>query len=144
MLLSAHFTLEELIHSQVAERRRIDNTPDDHIVGNLRRLAAGLDEVRDLLGKPLLISSGYRCVALNETVGGAARSQHVEGLAADFICPLAGRPEEICKRIARSGIAFDQLIYEYTWCHVSFGTPARRQPLTLGRNGKGYVPGIAG
>ena len=144
MLLSAHFTLEELILSQLAERRRIDNTPNEHVVGNLRHLAAGLEEVRALLGSPLLISSGYRCGALNQAVGGATRSQHVQGLAADFICPPAGRPEEICRRIAASAIAFDQLIYEYTWCHVSFGTPARRQALTLDRTSRGYLPGIAG
>ena len=87
MQLSPNFSLSELVYSETAEKNGIDNTPPPEIVENLKRLAAGLETVRALLGAPLEISSGYRCVALNEAVGGSGASQHLLGLAVDFACP---------------------------------------------------------
>jgi zinc D-Ala-D-Ala carboxypeptidase len=143
MDLSANFTLEELVHSQTAERQGIDNTPTPAIEANLGLLAHGLETVRALLGRPMIISSGYRSPALNAAVGGAANSQHMLGLAADFTCPAAGTPADICKLIQASDIAFDQLIYEYTWCHISFVVSnPRRQTLTLNKTTRGYMDGI--
>jgi zinc D-Ala-D-Ala carboxypeptidase len=148
MNLSDHFTVEELVQSQTAERRGIDNTPTDAIIANLRFLASRLEQVRALLGAPILISSGYRCPALNQAVGGAANSQHMQGLAADLICPRMGTPVEVCRRIAQSDLAFDQLIYEYTWCHLGLGQrlgdPPRRHIMTLNRATGGYDLGING
>ena len=144
MNLSPHFSLEELVHSQTAERQNIDNTPTPEIIENLRMLAAGLEQVRDLLGKPVTVSSGYRCPALNTAVGGAIDSQHMQGQAADIISPGVGTPLEICRLIDASGIRFDQLIYEYDWCHISFSPEPRRERLTLDRGTGGYLPGIVG
>ncbi|MBI3514386.1 MAG: DUF882 domain-containing protein [Proteobacteria bacterium] len=143
MKLSDHFTLEELVHSQDAERHNIDNTPSAAIIENLGVVARSLETVRALFDGPIIITSGYRSPALNAFVHGAANSQHMEGLAADFICPQAGTPAEICQRIENSGIGFDQLIYEYTWCHISFvATAPRRMALTLNRATHGYDVGI--
>ncbi len=125
-----------------AARGTIDNTPSAAIVENLRILAAGLETVRSLLAAPLIISSGYRCPALNALIGGAKKSQHMEGLAADFISPAAGTPAQVCQRIASSSLAFDQLIYEYTWCHISFGSPPRRSILTFNKTTGGYRNGV--
>ena len=86
MQLTPNFSLEQLIHSETAERERIDNTPAPEIVKNLRLLAQGLEQVRTLIGFPLDISSGYRCPRLNSRVGGAKTSQHTRGQAADFTC----------------------------------------------------------
>ena len=61
MNLSAHFTLAELTVSDAAARLDIDNTPNEVITGNLRKLAITLEQVRELLGKPIRINSGYRC-----------------------------------------------------------------------------------
>ena len=144
MNLTTNFSLEELTHSEVAERKGIDNRPNEAIIENLRKLANGLELVRALLGGPILVSSGFRCPALNQLIGGAARSQHMEGLAADFICPAAGVPAEICRKIAASAIPFDQLIYEYTWCHISFADSPRYSILTFNRVSKGYDRGIIG
>ncbi len=144
MNLSEHFTLEEMIASTAA-RGTIDNTPTPEIVENLRFLCARLEEVRILLGQSMIISSGYRCPALNEKVGGAPKSQHMLGLAADFICPAAGTPLSICRKVDASAIRFDQLIYEYTWCHVSFvRANPRRETLTLNASTHGYLSGIQG
>lgn len=144
MNLSPHFSLAELIASQVATRKGIDNAPAAAIVANLTRLAALLEQVRALVGAPIAISSGYRSPALNKAVGGAANSAHVLGLAADIsMSKLA--PKALALLIRQSDIAFDQLIYEGTWVHIGLSTGApRRQVLTAKFAGGGvsYVAGI--
>jgi len=143
MQLSPNFSLSELVYSETAEENGIDNTPPPEIVENLKRLAAGLEAVRTLLGAPLEISSGYRCAALNEAVGGSGASQHVQGLAADFACPAFGTPLEIARAIQRSGVQFDQCILEYgRWVHLSFGDAWRRRILTIYEEEKGYIAGL--
>jgi hypothetical protein len=141
--LSAHFTLEEMILSQTAARKGIDNTPSPQIVANLRKTAALLEEVRTLLGVPILVSSGYRCPALNKAVGGAKNSAHMLGLAADFTAPAFGTVLQVARKIAASPIAFDQIIHEYgTWVHIGLREDApRRQSLSI-FNGTGYLPGL--
>ncbi|KAB8052275.1 peptidase M15 [Janthinobacterium sp. FT14W] len=144
MNLSPHFSLAELVSSQVATRKGIDNAPSPSIVVNLTRLAALLEQVRALVGTPIAISSGYRSPALNRAVGGAANSAHVLGLAAD-ISTAKLAPKALAMLIRQSDIAFDQLIYEGTWVHIGLSTGApRRQVLTAKFAGGGvsYVAGI--
>ncbi|BDC46011.1 D-Ala-D-Ala carboxypeptidase family metallohydrolase [Paraburkholderia terrae] len=147
--LTTHFTLEELTISQTATRRGIDNTPSPAAVDNLKKVAALLEQVRTLLGtKPVLVSSGYRSPGVNAAVGGASNSRHLLGLAADFTCPSFGSPKAICKEIAESELAFDQLIFEGAWVHIGLppdNTPSRRQILTAHfQNGMAsYMEGIA-
>src|ERR1051325_8425715 len=92
MQLTEHFSLEELIASEVAARKGIDNTPPDDIVAKLRVLAAGLERVRAVRDGPIHVTSGYRCLALNTAIGGAHDSMHIQGLAADILCPRLGAP----------------------------------------------------
>ncbi len=146
--LSEHFTLEELILSQTAARKGIDNTPSATIVQKLRKLAGALEEVRSLLGGvPILVSSGYRCPELNEAVGGATNSAHMDGLAADFTAPAFGTVMQVARKIAASDIAYDQLIHEYgTWVHIGLakdGVEPRSQKLSIFK-GTGYLNGIVG
>jgi zinc D-Ala-D-Ala carboxypeptidase len=144
MQLSPHFSLEQLVASDTAARCGIDNAPPAAVVENLRELARGLEQVRSLLGHVLDISSGYRCPALNEAVGGAATSQHCEGRAVDFECPAYGSPAEVAQAIAGSDIAFDTLILEYgRWVHLSFSPEARRRVMSIYEDGKGYRDGLA-
>jgi len=143
MQLSPNFSLSDLVRSETAEERGIDNTPPPEIVENLMRLAASLEAVRSLLGGPLEISSGYRCAALNEAVGGSSTSQHLQGLAVDFECPAFGTPLEIADAIRRSALEFDQCILEYgRWVHLSFSDAPRRRLLTIYDDDKGYVAGL--
>ncbi|RQZ27301.1 peptidase M15 [Burkholderia sp. Bp9017] len=132
--ITAHFTLDELIASDTARRRGIDNTPTAAVAANLRRTAEALERVRELLGgRPVIITSGYRSPALNRAVGGVPNSAHQAGLAADFVCPKFGAPLDICRVISRSPIEFDQLIQEGTWVHIGLATAGvkpRRQVLT--------------
>lgn len=142
MYLSPHFTLDEMIASQTASREGIDNTPSPQIVLNLRRLTQTLEQVRSLVGCPIIISSGYRSQALNRKVGGSATSAHVKGLAAD-IRALRLSARELAQRLASSDLVFDQIIYEYDgWVHFGLAEHgARQQVLTL-RKGTGYLPGV--
>lgn len=143
--LTEHFTLEELTHSEIAVRKGLDNTPNADQIQNLNSLAGALERVRDIVGGPLHIHSAFRSLKVNAAVGGSKNSAHLDGLAADFTCPAFGTPKEICIEIAASGLAFDQLIHEGSWVHLSVDPRYRQQVLTANfSNGKAtYAPGIA-
>lgn len=137
-----YFTIKELTKSATAERKGIDNTPSVQVRANLTALVEKvLDPLREAYGKPIIVTSGYRCERLNRAVGGAASSQHVKGEAAD-IRSVQDTPEENKKLydlIVKLGLPFDQLINEYgfDWVHVSFGSQHRRQKLNaVKKNGR--------
>ena len=143
MLLAPNFSLTLLVRSETAEQQGIDNSPPPEVIENLRLLAAGLEQVRALLGHPLEISSGYRCPALNAAVGGSATSQHVQGLAADFACPDFGPPLEVARAVRDSAIVFDQCILEFgNWVHLSFSPQPRGRVLTIYEGNEGYLAGL--
>ena len=144
MQLSKSFSYEELIASPEAARRGIDNTPPPEIVKNLQLLAVKLEEVRALLGSPMYVLSGYRCPDLNFAIRGAKNSQHMQGLACDFICPAVGTPYDICKQIGESGLVFDQLILEFDeWVHIGYAYGGnKRDLLTICNSKAGYRRGI--
>jgi zinc D-Ala-D-Ala carboxypeptidase len=138
MQLTANFTLAEFTASNTAIRHDIDNTPPPRIMQNIRLiLAPAMEEVRGLLDAPCRISSGYRSPRLNKLVRGSPSSQHMDGLAADFTCARFGKPLEVARAIAASGIEFDQLINEFgAWVHISFAAPGatpRRELLSIGK-----------
>lgn len=137
MRLSTYFSLDELIASDYAARKGIDNTPDKAALENLTYTAQQLDRVRSLLGVPVLVSSGFRSPTVNTAVGGQPRSQHVTGQAVDFTAPSFGTPEQIARAIQASHIPFDQLIFEFgRWVHISFvKSNPRGEVLTIDRNG---------
>ncbi len=117
-----HFTYQELTRSATASRLGIANIPNQRQRRNLRCLVeAVLDPVRTLWGKPLLVTSGYRCEALNKAVGGVPDSQHKEGNAADITTGNAKDNERLFNLIINSNIAYDQLIGEqnFRWLHIS-------------------------
>ena len=144
--LTEHFFLEEFIQSVTADEREIDNSPTIDIIANLTITARGLEKVRELLGAPIKITSGYRCPELNKAVRGAASSAHMEGFAADFVSPSYGRTREIAAAIVRSNIIFDKCIEEGEWVHISFDPAGRRQAMTAHFDSKGkptYTVGVA-
>lgn len=140
MQLTNNFHLDEFTSSQTASRLGLRNRPGANQVENLRKVAATLEQVRKLLGKPITISSGYRSPAVNAAVGGSKTSDHQHGFAVDFICPGYGKPIDICRAIVAAGIAFDQLIEEGTWVHLSVSPRMRGEVLTM-RGGK-YFKGL--
>ena len=137
MNLSPHFTLAEFVVSDTAARRGIDNDPPAELLHALKRTAQGLEAVRVRLGgAPIIISSGYRCPALNAAVGGQPSSQHTRGEAADFIAPRFGSPTEVAATLRDSGVDYDQLIIEFgRWVHISFSQAPRHQALVIDARG---------
>lgn len=124
-----YFTLAEMLNSATAKRLQIDNTPTFEVVDNLNRLCAYLDGIRQKLGTPITVNSGYRSIQLNKSVGGVANSQHTKGLAADLIC---SDMKKLVSVIRETG-DFDQLITEHRkgsksyWVHVSVA-PSKGKP----------------
>ena len=143
MQLTSNFSLEQLTYSETARREGIDNLPPPEIVSNLMLLAQGLERVQALMGFPLEISSSYRCPELNRRVGGAPKSQHTLGLAADFTCADFGTPVDIIQAVRASDIAFDQCILEYAkWVHMSFSKAPRGRILSIYNAKQGYLDGL--
>lgn len=133
MNLSPHFTLDELTHT---DHREIDNSPTQDEISNLQQLANFLEEVKTVLGgKPIMISSGFRCKALNDAVGSKDSSQHRIGLAADFRVP-GMTPDEVVRAVVASGIGYDQIIREFDrWTHISISDKPRKQALIIDKAG---------
>lgn len=138
-LLSPHFSLEELTFSQTAVGHGINNSPSDLVIKHLTTLSKSLEKVREILGHPLHINSGYRCLALNELVHSFPNSAHILGFAADFVCFPFGSPIEIVREILKHPeIMFDQIIEEGTWVHFSVDPRMRQEVLTAH-----FVDGVA-
>jgi hypothetical protein len=143
MQLSANFSLAQLSASETALARGITNIPPPEIVENLKLLAAGLEQAQEVLGYPLTISSAYRSPELNLAVGGAEKSQHCTGLAADFTCPEFGTPLDIAAALRDAGLRFDQCILEFgRWVHLSFSAEPRVRLLTIHDSKEGYLVGL--
>ena len=156
MHLTRNFTVEELTLSQTAVRKGIDNTVPLELRDNLNRLAHFLQELRDNLSlymrkdTGIIISSAYRCPALNKAIGGSPTSAHPKALAAD-IHVNALTPLELALFIEREmqSCGYDQVIHEFgRWVHVGLAdlnvAEPRLQSLTATReNGRTiYLPGL--
>jgi uncharacterized protein YcbK (DUF882 family) len=80
-----YFTIDELIASNVAKNNNINNIPNQQEKNNLIALVDNiLDPLREAYGKPIIVTSGYRCEKLNNLVKGSKTSQHRLGQAADI------------------------------------------------------------
>lgn len=85
MKLSEHFTLSEFTRSATASAHGWTNEPSQAEIEWLRYLCVKvLEPLRSQMGRPISISSGYRCPRLNAAVGGVTKSQHMYGQAADI------------------------------------------------------------
>jgi len=145
MKLTENFSLQEMIKSQTAERKGINNKPDDPaVITNLQTLCEKvLQPVRDHYGRPVVINSGYRGPKLNKAIGSSSKSQHTKGQAADIEIPGVSN-KELAEYI-RDNLEFDQLILEFYngvdpssgWVHVSYvdDDNNRKQTLTINKNG---------
>lgn len=127
-----YFTIEELIKSSTARRKGIPNLPNGEQKENLIALVDNvLDPLRKLWGKPIIVTSGFRCAKLNRAVGGVAKSQHMKGQAADIrtVENTTMENKRLFDVAMKSGLPFDQLIdeYGYNWIHISFNTKGNRK-----------------
>ena len=146
-ILTPHFSLEEFVKSSTARDHGINNTPPQEAVENLRALCQHtLEPLREALGLPIVITSGYRCKALNHLlVNHSVKSQHMNGQAADFYVAVPkdsnqdpkdldlakpSRRELLISAfrqiITDDAIAFDQLIIYPSFIHVSYVRSGRK------------------
>lgn len=139
MQLTPNFQLWEFVKSTTADRLRINNTPNDQEIKNLRRLCEQiLQPARKNLG-PLRISSGFRSTELNKAVGGVSNSAHRLGFAADIIPVAVGTLA--FARWVKENTNFDQIILEFgtpenpNWIHISCDPRGRKQVLRTDSSG---------
>jgi hypothetical protein len=142
--LSDSFSLQELLVSEVATRFGYAEQfePSPKVVYNLRLLCVHvLQPLRNALGYPIRVQSGYRCPRLNERIGGARESQHLQGKAAD-IMDLHNGNAFLLQTIVQLGLPFDQVIDEFglAWIHVSYDPfRTRQQVLQSFRDEHGHM-----
>ena len=146
MKLSENFSLAEMVKSQTAERKGIDNTPDTVARENMIKLCENiLQPVRDHFGIPFTPSSGYRSPELCIAIGSNIHSQHAKGQAADFEVPGVSNMDLAVW--IKDNLDFDQLILEcFTggntgWVHCSYVHEPRKEVLTYDR-ANGYRHGL--
>lgn len=134
MKFPPHFSLEELVRSQTATNKGIDNTPNESQLSNLFKVAWFLESLRSRIvmqhGRTWInVSSGFRCKELNTSIGGSRTSAHMEGLAADISCPVL-TPLELAKFIRDEMEDYDQIIHEFErWVHIGLSKDVPRLKL---------------
>ena len=137
--LTPHFTLGELCNTSNEQYKKLNLLKAQEQMGKMYMLAGFAERVREIVGKPLIITSGYRCPELNKAIGGALTSQHIFCEAIDFVVK-GMRPEDIFNRIVTSDLKYNQIIIERNtkgsqWVHISIG--AFKQKLQF--DGKKYI-----
>lgn len=139
MNLTPHFTIEELAGTSNEQYKKLNLLKAQEQMGKMYMLAGFAERVREIVGKPLIITSGYRCPELNKAIGGAITSQHIFCEAIDFVVKGL-RPEDVFNRIVTSDLKYNQIIIERNtkgsqWVHISIG--AFKQKLQF--DGKKYI-----
>ena len=116
--ISKDFSYSEFESSRIAEEKGICNVVRSFVVRDaIKSLVDNvLQPLRDIVGVPLRVNSGYRCSELNAAVGGVPTSQHVKGEAADVAFP---KPVELARMAADNHLPFDQMIIYPTFVHFS-------------------------
>lgn len=130
-----YFSFSEFFKSDVAEKHQVKNIPDDaqssQVLGNIKALVLNvLDPLRARIGRPIIITSGYRSQRVNELVGGSKTSQHLLGKAADIhVQGYTPQQMDIVYRTIQMYYDFDQLIFypSKNIIHISWNGDKNRQ-----------------
>lgn len=138
--LSNNFTLGEFIASDTAKKKGINNTPTLADICHMKELCINLlQPIRDAWGKPIKVTSGYRCYKLNKAVGGSPTSVHMRGWAVD-IKPASGSYKDFEDFVINfleehPEIKYDQCIRETSgnskWVHLGLKNNAGKQRMML-------------
>ena len=130
-----YFTIKELCASFKATQLGIKNEPSKAALTNLESLVLNiLDPLRTAWGGGIIVTSGYRSVALNKAVGGSPSSAHRHGLAADIVPAdkrIASFKAFCVKWLKDNQVNFDQYIDEVgggsEWVHIGIKSPSGKQ-----------------
>lgn len=141
MKLSEHFSLEEMTRSETAQIRHIINNPSELAIDNLTILCQRvLEPTRKIVGKPLIINSGYRSERLNSAVGGVKSSYHLTGKAADIHADNEEDAMNIAKAALRQRITDTAIVESYLgaaapkrkyWVHVQWSYAPRHKLMRI-------------
>jgi len=147
-ILSAHFALSEFTHSVTAQQAQIANLPPEEVVAFAQQFCAEiLEPIRERFGS-VVITSGYRCPALNALIRGVSSSDHqwtTKRIAADFFTPQADLQQVFDWIRLESKLPFDQVIREHgsgrggDCIHISYRAEPRRMAMVgATHNQSGY------
>ncbi len=135
--LSEHFSYEEFVRSETAERKGLDNTPtDEHLENGIAFCETVLEPFRAWVHKEvgqelaLITTSFYRSTKVNTAVGGSRNSDHKRGQGWDGIIQTFTAKESFLlwtRWFAETGVPYNQLLFEYSWVHVGVGPNMRHQ-----------------
>lgn len=146
MQLSKNLSLAEMIISSEAKRKGIKNMPSESIVSNMKKLAINVFQpIREYFNSPIHISSGFRSIELNKSIGGSSSSQHCSGEAIDIDMDGSSLTNAQIFHWIKDNLVFDQLIWEFgtnknpDWIHVSYESTGKQRKQILKavkKNGK--------
>lgn len=134
--ISKHISYKEAINSNYAKKHKIENTPDDEHIKNMKLLAKEVFEpLREWVGGPIKINSMFRSEDLNTGIKGSLTSSHMEGQAMDITSMGKKTNAEMFEYI-KDNLDFDQLIWEYgrrnpVWLHVSYKSEKNRKQVLI-------------
>lgn len=139
MNLTPHFTIEELAGTSNEQYKKLNLLKAQEQMGKMYMLAGFAERVREIIGKPVIITSGFRCKELNKAIGGAITSQHTLCEAIDIVVK-GMRCEDVFNRIVTSDLKYNQIIIERNskgsqWVHISIGSYKQK----LQFDGKQYI-----
>jgi uncharacterized protein YcbK (DUF882 family) len=122
---------DEMTQSETARKHGIVNEPGREERAAIEELVKRtLQPLRLAYGRPIRISSGYRCRELNRLVGGSPKSQHIKGEAADCVVGDASR---LLGVLLAHQIPFDQAILyrKRNFLHVSLRSMRNRRKVII-------------
>lgn len=129
--LSEHFSYDEFVESSTARKFGIRNVADSGTQRCIKYLVDKvLEPLREQIGKPIYINSGYRCRELNAAVCGSSTSRHLQGLAADLRCSSRSQALDLYQRLILTpdisqylDECFVEKLGKVRWLHVSAALP---------------------
>lgn len=128
--LTPHFKISELAGTSVKRFQTDNMTAAKKEIGKMYMLAGFAERVREIIGYPLIVTSGFRCTGLNNYLGGALISQHLLCEAIDIVCKRMS-VKKMYEKIKASDLKYDQMIIETNkagseWLHISIGSRKQR------------------
>ena len=137
--ISKHVSYKEGVRSRTADRRGLDNTPDESQLKCMKEIAEAVFEpLREWVGGPIKINSFFRGEPVNTAIGGSTRSQHMKGQAIDIDDTFGHKTNAEMYHYIKDNLDFDQMIWEFgddknpNWVHISYVTHRpNRKKLTI-------------
>ena len=139
--ISKHVSYNEGIRSRTADRRGLDNTPNEEQLKCMKEVAENLFEpLREWVGGPIKINSFFRGEPVNTAIGGSTRSQHMKGQAIDIDDTFGHKTNAEMYHYIKDNLDFDQMIWEFgddknpNWVHISWVSHRpNRKKLTIAK-----------